>query len=157
IDKTELLAKPLDFNERTDGRVIFSIPTDFTCEEQNVDVEGNSLIIFSLESSTYGNCTICSDYDVDKSDKNFLSYWEGSKDEDANKHSSTNIDMGTTSINGNDCKYKITKYDVNGIFVYWRFYLLFDDKTGKVFVASCYDINTSTEYTDELLNSIRFY
>ncbi len=155
-NETEFLAKPLDFNERTDGRVIFSIPTDFTCEEQNVDVEGNLLKIFSLKSSTDGNCTMCSDYDVDKSDRNFLSYWESWKDEDTNKYSSTNIDMGTASINGNDCKYKIMKYDINGVFVYWRFYLLFDDKTGKVFVASCYDINTSTEYTYELLNSIRF-
>ena len=155
-NETELLEKSLNYDERTDGRVIFSIPTDFTCEEQNVDVEGNSFKIFNLESSTDASCTISSDYDTDKSDKNFLSYWENWKDEDTNKYSSTEIDSGTITINGNDCKYKITKFDINGVAVYWRFYLLFDRTTGKVFVATCYDANNSTEYIHELLNSIRF-
>lgn len=65
------------------------------------------------------------------------------------------MDSGTIKINGNDCLYKISKHYINGVYVYWRFYLLFSP-TGKVFLASFYDIDKSTEYVNELLNSVRF-
>ena len=94
--------------------------------------------------------------DTDKSKKNFDSYWDGWKDDDIKKYSTENVDRGTITINGNDCLYRITKHYVNGVYVYWRYYLLFDDETGKIFLASFYDTNNSTNYVNELLESVKF-
>lgn len=154
--ETELRKTELAYNQRTDGRVIFTIPDGFECESQIVDVEGVSATVFSLNNDEIGNCTMCSDYDTDKSNKNFDSYWDGWKDEDIKNYSTENVDRGKKTINGNDCLYRITKHYVNGVYVYWRYYLLFDDETGKVFVASFYDTNNSTYHVDELLESVKF-
>lgn len=154
--ETEFRKTELSYNQRTDGRVIFTIPDGFECESQVVDVEGVSATLFSINNDEIGNCTMCSDYDTDKSIKNFDSYWEGWKDEDIKNYSTDNVDRGTKTINGNDCLYRITKHYVNGVYVYWRYYLLFDDETGKVFVASFYDTDNSTDYVDELLESVKF-
>jgi len=152
----ELRKTELEYNQRTDGRVIFTIPDGFECESQIVDAEGVSVTVFSINNDAIGNCTMCSDYDTDKSFKNFDSYWDSWKDEDIKNYSTENVDRGSKSINGNDCLYRITKHYVNGVYVYWRYYLLFDDATGKVFIASFYDTNSSTYHVDELLESVKF-
>lgn len=154
--ETELKKEELAYNQRTDGRVIFTIPDGFECESQVVDGEGTSVTVFSINNDDIGSCTMCSDYDTDKSKKNFDSYWDGWKDDDIKKYSTENVDRGTITINGNDCLYRITKHYVNGVYVYWRYYLLFDDETGKVFLASFYDTNNSTNYVNELLESVKF-
>lgn len=154
--ETELRNTVLEYNERTDGRVIFTIPDGFECESQVVNTEGVNLTVFSLNNDEIGNCTMCSDYDTDKSIKNFDSYWDSWKDDDLKNYNTENVDRGTKTINGNDCLYRITKHYVNGVYVYWRYFLLFDDETGKVFLASCYDTNNSTYYIDELLESVKF-
>ena len=154
--EAELRNVSLSYNQRTDGRVIFTIPDGFECESQDVNSEGVNLTLFSLNNDEIGNCTICSDYDSDKSKKNFDSYWNSWKDEDIKNYSTDNVDRGTINVNGNDCLYRITKHYVNGVYVYWRYYLLFNDETGKVFLASCYDTNNSTDYIVELLESVKF-
>ena len=154
--ETELRKTELSYNQRTDGRVIFTIPDSFECESQVVDIEGTSATVFSINNDEIGSCTMCSDYDSDKSIENFDSYWNSWKDEDIRNYSTDNVNRGTINVNGNDCLYRVTKHYVNGVYVYWRYYLLFDDETGKVFVASFYDLNNSTNYVDELLESVIF-
>ena len=154
--EAELKRTELAYNQRTDGRVIFTIPDGFECESQVVDTEVGSQTIFNINNDEIGNCTICSDYDTDKSIKNFDGYWENWKDTDIEQYSTDNVDRGTKTINGNVCLYRITKHYVNGVYVYWRYYLLFDDETGKVFLASFYDTNDSISYVDELLESVKF-
>lgn len=147
---------PLGYNQRTDGRVIFTIPENFECESQDINSEGVTLTVFSINNDEIGSCTMCSDYDSDNTTKNFDSYWNSWKDEDIKKYSTENVDRGTIKINGNNCLYRITKHNVSGIYVYWRYYLLFDSETGKVFIASFYDTNNSTYYVEELLESVIF-
>lgn len=154
--ETELRKTELSYNQRTDGRVIFTIPDSFECESQVVDIEGTSATVFSINNDEIGSCTMCSDYDSDKSIENFDSYWNSWKDEDIRNYSTDNVNRGTINVNGNDCLYRVTKHYVNGVYVYWRYYLLFDDETGKVFVASFYDLDNSTDYVDELLESVKF-
>ena len=125
-------------------------------KRHSLNSEGVNFTLFNLNNDEIGNCTICSDYDSDKSKKNFDRYWNGWKDEDLKNYSVDNVDCGTINVNGNDCLYRITKHYVNGVYVYWRFYLLFDDETDKVFLVSCYDTNISTYYIDELLESVKF-
>ena len=67
-----------------------------------------------------------------------------------------NINRGSKEVNGNKCVYKIVRYNVNGVYVYWRFHVLFDEDSGKCCIVSCYDRNESTDYVNEVLESIRF-
>lgn len=143
-------------NERTDGKVIFAVPDGFECESQDVEVEGNTACVFILNNDGVGSCTMCSDYDTDKSESNFDEYWENWKDEDAKIYRAVPVDRGIKNVNGNDCLYRVTKYNVDGTHVYWLFCMLFDEDTGKVLVASFYDTGEDADYVDELLNSVRF-
>ena len=70
----------------------------------------------------------------------------------------SDVDRGVQSINGNKCLYRICKYSEKNdeSIWYWRFYLLFDNETGKSCVLSSYDGGESTAYVYELLSSIQF-
>ena len=55
--ETELRKAELAYNQRTDGRVIFTIPDGFECESQVVDVEGTSATLFSINKKWSRNTT----------------------------------------------------------------------------------------------------
>lgn len=153
----ELYAVPISEHERTDGKIIFTIPYSFSCSDQDVEpIPGVTIKLFSLENDDIGSATLCSDYDDDASLSNFNSYHENWKDDEVKYKVERDIDSGTEQINGNTCFYKVVSYDINGIDVYWRFHLLFDKSSGKVAIVSCYDRNEDTSYVNELLQSIRF-
>ena len=155
--EAEIREVPLADNERTDGKIIFAIPDGFQCESEEIEpMPGSKLMLFSLNNESVGNGTICSDYDNDSSIKNFDEYWKGWEGEDDKKYPKTNVDRGSKTINEHNCIYRVIRYNVNGIHVYWRFHILFDDLSGKCCVVSCYDRNESTSYVDEILESIRF-
>ena len=88
--------------------------------------------------------------------ENFEEYRSNWQDENMNDKTEKAIDEGSSIINGNDALYKIVSYNVDGVDVYWRFYLLFDKATGKVAILSAYDTNEDTSYFYELIKSIRF-
>ena len=155
--EAEIREVPLADNERTDGRVIFTIPEGFNCESEEVEaMPGSKLTVYNLSNDNIGSCTMCSDYDTDTSAKNFDEYWNSWEGEEDKKLPKTNVDRGSKTINGHNCMYRIIRYNVNGVHVYWRFHILFDEVSGKCCVASFYDRNESTHYIDEILESIRF-
>ncbi len=156
-EEYNLSSRTLSENERTDGKMIFTIPNSFTCTEEEVAVdEGVKVKVYNMENEDIGNCTLCCDYDNDVTRKNFNEYRNNWKGDDASEYNETSVDEGTRYIVGNTCIYKISSYRVNGVDVYWRFFMLFDKSTGKVAVLSCYDRNENTDYVEELLRSIRF-
>lgn len=156
-NEKEILEVPLADNERTDGRIIFTIPEGFDCDSEVVEpIQGTQITLFSLKNDLIGNCTICSDYDRDKSTSNFDEYWKSWEGEDDKICPKTNVDRGSKDINGHYCMYRIIRYNVNGVHVYWRYYIMFDDSSGKCCVVSCYDTNKTTMYVENLLSSIRF-
>ena len=53
--EAELRNVSLSYNQRTDGRVIFTIPDGFECESQDVNSEGVNLTLFSLNNDEIGN------------------------------------------------------------------------------------------------------
>ena len=155
--EAEIREVPLADNERTDGRVIFTIPEGFNCESEDVEaMPGSKLTVYNLSNDAIGSCTMCSDYDTDTSTKNFDEYWNSWEGEDDKKLPKTNVDRGSKTINGHNCMYRIIRYNVNGVHVYWRFHILFDEVTGKCCVASFYDRNENTSYVNEFLESVRF-
>ena len=144
-------------NERTDGRMVFAVPQQFTCKEKEVEVEtGETLTVFTVEDSSGINCTLCSDKQTDLSGETFEEYWINWEAEEDKQFSKTLYDEGVKTVNGYTCRYKISQYDINGVVVYWRFYILFDEETLQCCVASCYDRIASPEYVDEILESVRF-
>lgn len=156
-DETEILSVALQDNERTDGKVIFSIPSGFSCESQESETGvGQTITVFNLENESIGNISLCSDYDSDTSTSNFDDYWRNWEDSDASGKPRTDVDRGIKTINGNTCRYRIVKYNFNGVQVYWRYYILFSSETSKCCVVSCYDRNEDTSYVSEILNSVRF-
>lgn len=147
----------LAYNERTDGKIIFTIPSSFDCQAEEIEqTPGAKLTLFTLNNDSIGRCILCSDYDSDTTKQNFEEYWSGWENEDNESLPSMNVGQGYKKINGNNCMFRITKYYVNGAFVYWRFYMLFDELSGKCCVVSCYDINESKDYVYKILESIRF-
>ena len=155
--EAEIREVPLADNERTDGRVIFTIPEGFNCESEEVEaMPGSKLTVYNLSNDAIGSCTMCSDYDTDTSTKNFDEYWNNWESEDDKKLPKTNVDRGSRTINGHNCMYRIIRYNVDGVYVFWRFFILFDESSGKCCVASFYDRNESISYVDEILESVRF-
>lgn len=155
--ESEIREVPLADNERTDGRVIFTIPEGFNCESEEVEaMSGSKFTVYNLSNDAIGSCTMCSDYDTDTSTKNFDEYWNSWEGEDDKKLPKTNVDRGSRTINGHNCMYRIIRYNVNGVHVYWRFHILFDKVSGKCCVASFYDRNESTRYINDILESVRF-
>lgn len=154
--ETEMKSRSLMYYQRTDGRVIFSVPSGYECTSEEHDIEGESITLFRLESEEMGDGIVCSDYDSDTSEENFVSCWESWKDESASQCVMEYIDGGVTYINAHKCRYQVVKYDINGIDVYWRFYLIFDDESGKCFLASFYDCGQAASSVDELLRSVEF-
>lgn len=139
-------------------QVKFIIPKEFSCDPSLAyDIEGKDLYAYNLMSS-FSAVTLCSEYKADSSSSNLDQHWKAWEDKEQKESSMADVNQGVQSINGNRCLYRICKYsEKNGESVwYWRFYLLFDNETGKSCVLSSYDGGDSTEYVDEILNSIQF-
>lgn len=155
--ESEVREVPLADDERTDGKVIFTIPATFECQSEEVEpIADTKLTVFTLQNEAIGKCLLCSDYDNDTSYENLDEYWKNWEGEEDKNLPKTNINRGSKEVNGNKCVYKIVRYNVNGVYVYWRFHVLFDEDSGKCCIVSCYDRNESTDYVNEVLESIRF-
>ena len=99
---------------------------------------------------------MCSDYDGDQSANNINDYWSNWEDEDAAKYSKVIVVNEKREIKGNPYYYKVTRYDINDSYVFWRFVMLYDNASSKVCVISSYDGGIDN-YIEELLNNIRFH
>ncbi len=157
-DEKEMRNMTLADGEWTDGRVIFAVPDYMESSSEMVEpIPGQKITVFSIKNDSIGECTLCSDYDNENTWANFDDYLNNWEDQTAKYYSSTVIDKGTKRINGHECMYKVTKYDINDIEVYWRYHILFDDASGKCAIVSCYDYGQpSRDYVNDILNSIRF-
>ena len=149
---TFLQETPLQDGEYTDGKVIFSVPDGFKCEMQ----EANGLKVFNIENDQIASITLCSDYDGDQSAKNINDYWSNWEDEDASQYSKSLIVNEKREINGHPYYYKVTRYDINDSYVFWRFIMLYDNASSKVCVISSYDGGFDS-YIEGLLNKVRFH
>lgn len=142
----------LDYNEYTDGRIIFTKPDGFTCEKQELD--DPKITVFDLESE-YSYLRIVSDYDSDVSVQNFNTYWNGWKDDDLKDYSYKEITNEKREINGNPYFIKSVKYDTETPII-WHFILLFSPKTGKVCVIHSIQIQDETLDIIDFIRTIRF-
>lgn len=144
--------------ECTDGRVVFSIPSGFTCKDSTITVEGRQLKFYGLEyedAISVASITLCSDYDSDNSKKNFLNCWSNWEDEDCKGMVSELLIDDIRTVNGNDYYYRVKKYYIDETSVFWRFCLIYDAASSKVCLVSCYD-NGNGDYLNDFLRSIRF-
>lgn len=145
ISKTEL-----NYNEYTDGRIIFTKPDGFTCEKQ--ELEDPKITLFDLESE-YGYIRIVSDYDTDVSVKNFNSYCDGWEDDELKDIAYKEILNEKREINGNPYFIKSVLYETENP-IKWDFAMLFNPQTGKVCVI--HSLQNETQCLEELMKTIRF-
>lgn len=107
-EKEFISTTELNYNEYTDGRIIFTKPDGFTCEKQ--ELEDPKITLFDLESE-YGYIRIVSDYDTDISVKNFNSYWEEWEDDELKNIAYKEILNEKREINGNHYFIKSVLYE----------------------------------------------
>lgn len=151
-EKAMIESSLLEYNEHTDGRIIFKKPSHFTCSRQDSD----GLIFHTLEND-YGSITIVSEYNTDDSKKNFIDYWNTFKDEDTEEWNSNIIKDDQININGNTGWYRTVKFtrdEYND--VYWEFIMIIDQKTEKTCVISSWTSDYDENTLSRLMNSIRF-
>lgn len=98
----------LNYNEYTDGRIVFTKPDGFTCEKE--ELEDLKITFHALESD-YSYIRIVSDYDSDISVKNFNSYWKEWKDNDFKDYPCKEIANEKGKINGNPYFIKSVRYE----------------------------------------------
>lgn len=138
-------------NEYTDGKVVFSRPSGFTCQQ----TEAEGIQFFNLECESVGSITLCSDYEDNRSEQNVRTYWKNWEDEDLKKNPAEVLNFETLETNGHPYYYAVKKYAIDDSELFWRFIMIFDYDTGKVCLISSYD-GGYEEYIEELINSIRF-
>lgn len=151
-EKAMIESSLLEYNEHTDGRIIFKKPSHFTCSRQDSD----GLIFHTLEND-YGSITIVSEYNTDDSKKNFIDYWNTFKDEDTEEWNSNIIKDEQININGSTGWYRTVKFtrdEYND--VYWEFIMIVDQKTEKTCVISSWTSDYDENTLSRLMNSIRF-
>ncbi|MBO4851425.1 MAG: DUF2569 family protein [Prevotella sp.] len=149
---TFLQETPLRDGEYTDGKVIFSVPKDFNCEVK----EANGIKVYTIENDEIGSITLCSDFENDQSEMNINDYWTNWENEEASGYRKELIVNEKREVNGYPYYFKVTRYEINDSYVYWRFIMLFDNASSKVCVISTYDGGYDS-YIEELLNNIRFH
>lgn len=147
--------KKLDLapNEYSDGRIIFTRPDGFICEEQVI--EDPQIILYNLEFLDRAYMIVCSHYDDDKSSINFLSYWDNWKDEDLSGYSCNEILNEKRYIGANMYYYKVVEYNTETP-ILWRFVQYFDSKSNKVSVISYYQFDEQSNYLDDFIKTICF-
>lgn len=139
------------FGEYTDGKIAFSLPTNFECSTN----EYEGLKVFELSNPELASVILVSDYENDQSPQNINAYWTSYEDDDASKYPQNLVVDEKRFVNNMPYYYKVTRYLVDGSYVYWRFILLFDNASSKMCLLSCYDYGYN-DYVDELLSTIRF-
>ena len=146
------LSSQLQENERTDGKIIFTIPDIYKCEETETD----GFKVYNLETALdLVSITLLSDYDSDDSKKNFIEYWEASKPQDINEYEHEIVTDEVRTINNYKYFYRVTKIVIDETEQYWQYALLFDDKKQKICVISMLDYNTETRFL-EFIKGIKF-
>ena len=139
-------------NEYTDGKIVFTCPSGFVCEQY--ELEDSGFLFFELTNNEGCFVTICSDYDADASQGNFAGYWESWKDSAIDQYPSQEVIYEKRTVNNRPYYYRVVRYDVDGP-VFWRYILLFDSVSGKACIVSSYDAGDA-RFMNDLLKSIRF-
>ena len=142
----------LQYDEHTDGRIIFKKPLYFTCSRQESDG-----LLFHILENDYGSITIASEYNTDTSKRNFVDYWNSFKDPETDLWNSEILKDEQTMINNHNSWHKTVKFSRNEYNdVYWDFIMVFDKKTQKACIVSSWTSDYNETTLTSLLNSIKF-
>ncbi len=132
--------------EHTDGVAVFRVPDYFSCEWEDVEpAPGNKIRVYTIEAPGI-IANICSDFDGDTSDKNFMEYVDGWRNDEFAGDSSELVFDEKGEINGNQYRYMVTRfYDEEGE-VAWRYILVYDKDDDKLTLVSAYDGYPDSDY-----------
>lgn len=140
-------------NQHTDGRIVLTLPYGYDCEEEMSD---NIKLFIVSDPQSGAIFTIVSDYDDDATQKNFNYYWNSWEEECTAGNSYEVIMDNSVPINDNlTLFYKAVRLDLENP-TDWEFALLFDIKSGKVCLISCYSAAEEYSPMNYLINNIEF-
>ena len=150
-------------DEHTDGVAVFRVPDYFSCEWEDVEpAPGNTIRVYTIEAPGIV-ANICSDFDGDTSDKNFMEYVDGWRNDEFSRDSSELVFDEKGMINGNQYRYMVTRYYDEDGEVAWRYVLVYDKDDDKLTLISAYDGYPGAdckwgpdEYFHTLIEGIRF-
>lgn len=151
--RTNQLIKETDLseNERSDGRVIFKIPTGFISEKHII----NNFTIFSLKSENNDTIILTSNLYANTSQENFNESWKNSQIAELSKYELKQIKDETIKINDNLCIRRISRYQSPTPLI-WQFALIFHKFTNKFCMVSYYTVKDDENEFENFLKSIRF-
>lgn len=155
-EKAQMMQRPLQDNERTDGVIIFTVPEDFDCDSQDVTEDGETITIFTLTDSLDVEYNMFAGYDKQSSDSYFEELWQAGEDAELKRFRASIESTEKLSINGNTCHHRVARYFYLGNTVYWDFYLMFSPETEKYVSVQVFDTADSHPAAKKILNSIRF-
>lgn len=150
--EAEMMTVTLQDKERTDGRIIFTVPDSCTCKQEVED----GAITFTLSSGPDSNGMLLSDYETDFSDDQVEMYWKSAEDQSLRSHKDGTSTTDTKTYNGNKCIHKYTHYSYYGSPIDYDFYMLCSESTGKCAFLFFYGSDNSQSCAEEILQSIRF-
>lgn len=148
---SEDMVSHLASNQRTDGRIIFTVPNKFECTDSIV----NGTKVFYLHKEHIADLTICSSFDADNSNENINSIYKEWNDNDLSQYESSVVENSKVHVDNITKCVVAKKYIINGNTIFWRLIILFDSETDKACLISAYDGGKDT-YLNPLLKSIRF-
>jgi len=139
--------------EYFDGKIAL-MPIDGLHIEQKESEDEE--IYFYLFSDDGAGITLLSGYEKeDAALYSFAEYMDNWKDKDLDDYKYEEIDEHYYSTDDNSIRYKILQYDSEPV-IYWTFALIFNKKTHKCALISCYSLEDERKYVDELVSAIRF-
>jgi hypothetical protein len=150
----------LDFFEYTDKRIAFKCPISYKVEKRDIENDVCYILTSEIDNIVESSITIYSTFDNTDTQTYFKQCIEGWQDKsltDTEYKYSVLYDNHRES-NGNSLyqqKSFYKSYDSSNFDIYWTFTIVFNKKTIKCCVISCYSISNDTSI-DEIINSLRF-
>lgn len=153
VEEANIASLELSEGQFTDGKVVFTLPENFVCEEQITD---SGIRYFSAEDSVYGTeITVISDYDSDASKKNFYEYWTNWRSDITKEYKTEVLSDESYQYNGWTVFYKRLAIKAENP-IDWEFALVFDPESGKVCLMSSYCASENESTITSVLPDLRF-
>lgn len=137
-------------NQRSDGRMMFTVPKGFDCKDSIV--HGKRL--FNLEDKNLRLITVVSDFIPDHSEENINAIYDSCADDAPDCEYTCTAAALDSDDRHTECV-RVRKYRYQSTAIFWRFVLLLDKETGNGVIISAYD-DGNDDYLKPLMKSVRF-
>ncbi len=144
----------MDENQRTDGRILITLPDGVDCESETHDDGITVFSVNNIEQGTYGN--IVSEHDNSIDNASVEDIYQNWMPNDASSYTTNLIVDNQYKKDGKTIWSKKLKFETDDNPVYWDFTVVADGKSDKFFVIATYSLLEDDPTWNKLLDSIVF-